>query len=366
MSIAVRNIHKSFGSFIALNDVDLDIRTGELIALLGPSGCGKTTLLRIIAGLETPDRGAIFFDNEDATIRHVRERRVGFVFQHYALFRHMTVFENVAFGLRVKPRAQRPSESAIRDKVHQLLNLVQLDWVAGRRPSQLSGGQRQRIALARALAVEPRVLLLDEPFGALDAKVRKELRRWLRRLHEELHITSVFVTHDQEEALEVADRVVLMNRGNVEQVGTPEEVYRHPASPFVYGFLGSVNFFHGRMEGEALRVGEEVLPHEAHDFGYGAEVIAFARPHELDIVTDAAAISGSPAGLAARINRILAFGMTARVDLDGLNGATGAHFEVEVTRERVAALGLSEGQTVRLVPSQLKIFKHDAETRIAR
>ncbi len=359
MSIEIRNISKSFGSFSALDSVDLDIRSGELVALLGPSGCGKTTLLRVIAGLESPDQGAIFFDDEDATVRHVRERQVGFVFQHYALFRHMTVCENVAFGLHVKPRGQRPSETAIREKVHQLLNLVQLDWLADRYPSQLSGGQRQRIALARALAVEPRVLLLDEPFGALDAKVRKELRRWLRRLHDDLHITSIFVTHDQEEALEVADRVVLMNHGKVEQVNTPEEVYRHPATPFVYSFLGSVNLFHARVEGRTLRVGEEVLPHEPNDFAHGAEVIAFARPHELDIVNELAVTSGPRTGVAARVSRILAFGMTARVELNGLNGSTGTHFEVELTRERVAALNLVEGQTVRLVPSQLKVFKRD-------
>ena len=246
MSIEVRNLSKRFGNFQALKDVSLHIESGELVALLGPSGCGKTTLLRIIAGLETPDEGSVYFSGEDATDVHVRERQVGFVFQHYALFRHMTVFENVAFGLRVKPRGQRPAEAQIKEKVHQLLNLVQLDWLADRYPSQLSGGQRQRIALARALAVEPRVLLLDEPFGALDAKVRKELRRWLRRLHDELHVASVFVTHDQEEALEVADRVVLMNSGRIEQVGTPTEVWERPATPFVYGFLGDVNQFHGK------------------------------------------------------------------------------------------------------------------------
>ena len=246
MSIEIRNVSKQFGEFHALRDVSLDIASGELLALLGPSGCGKTTLLRIIAGLETADAGSILFAGEDATDVHVRDRQVGFVFQHYALFRHMTVFENVAFGLRVKPRGQRPGEAQIRKKVHDLLKLVQLDWLADRFPSQLSGGQRQRIALARALAVEPKVLLLDEPFGALDAKVRKELRRWLRQLHDELHVTSIFVTHDQEEALEVADRVVLMNAGNVEQVGSPQEVWDHPASPFVYGFLGDVNLFHGR------------------------------------------------------------------------------------------------------------------------
>ncbi|MGH8693774.1 MAG: sulfate/molybdate ABC transporter ATP-binding protein [Burkholderiales bacterium] len=359
MSIEIRKISKSYGNFTALENVDLDIRSGELVALLGPSGCGKTTLLRIIAGLEIPDSGSILFDDEDATRRHVRERQVGFVFQHYALFRHMTVFENVAFGLRVKPRRQRPDEKALRTKVHRLLELVQLDWLADRYPSQLSGGQRQRIALARALAVEPRMLLLDEPFGALDAKVRKELRRWLRKLHDELHITSIFVTHDQEEALEVADRVVLMNHGRVEQFDTPEAVYRHPATAFVYGFLGSVNLFHGRVEGETLRVGEELLPHQARDFAQGAEVIAFARPHELDIVNDPAITRG----LAARVSRILAFGMTARVELDGLNGSSGSHFEVELARERVTALNLTEGQTVRLVPSRLKVFRRDGVTR---
>src|SRR3954464_247779 len=257
MSIEIRNVSKNFGDFKALRNVSLDIDSGELIALLGPSGCGKTTLLRIIAGLETADGGSILFSGEDTTDVHVRDRQVGFVFQHYALFRHMTVFENVAFGLRVKPRGQRPSEDQIRKKVHDLLGLVQLDWLADRFPAQLSGGQRQRIALARALAVEPKVLLLGEPFGALDAKVRKELRRWLRRLHDELNVTSIFVTHDQEEALEVADRVVLMNAGKGEQVGSPQEVWDPPASPFVYGFLGDVNLFQGRAhEGEVHLEGD--------------------------------------------------------------------------------------------------------------
>ena len=355
MSIQVKNIHKQFGAFTALDDITLDFPTGELVALLGPSGCGKTTLLRIIAGLEQADSGQVLLDGDDASGTHVRERQVGFVFQHYALFKHMTVFDNVAFGMRMQPRGQRPSEAKIKDKVHELLNLVQLDWLADRFPSQLSGGQRQRIALARALAVEPRVLLLDEPFGALDAKVRKELRRWLRKLHDELHITSIFVTHDQEEALEVADRVVLMDHGKVEQIGTPEEVYRHPATPFVYGFLGSVNFFHGRVEGESVRVGDDTLQHEVNDFAHGAEVVAFARPHELEIDTDPA----STAGIAARINRILAFGVTARVELDGINGSTGQHFEVEITRKRALELDLQEGQAVRLVPSRLKIFERE-------
>ncbi len=355
MSIQVRNIHKQFGSFTALDDISLDFPTGELVALLGPSGCGKTTLLRIIAGLEQADSGQVLLEGDDASGTHVRERQVGFVFQHYALFKHMTVFDNVAFGMRMKPRKERPSEAKVREKVHELLKLVQLDWLADRFPSQLSGGQRQRIALARALAVEPRVLLLDEPFGALDAKVRKELRRWLRKLHDELHITSIFVTHDQEEALEVADRVVLMDHGKVEQVGTPEEVYRHPATPFVYGFLGSVNLFHGRVEGETVRVGDDVLPHEANELSHGAEVVAFARPHELDIVTD----PQSTEGIAARVSRVLSFGVTARVELDGVNGSTGQHFEVEITRERALALRLVDGQQVRLVPSRLKVFERE-------
>jgi sulfate transport system ATP-binding protein len=237
MSIEVRSIRKQFGAFAALDDVSLDFPSGELVALLGPSGCGKTTLLRIVAGLETADGGQVLFHGEDASERHVRERQVGFVFQHYALFRHMSVFENIAFGLRVRPRRTRPTEAEIRRKVHELLDLIQLDWLADHYPAQLSGGQRQRVALARALAVAPKVLLLDEPFGALDAKVRKDLRRWLRRLHDELHITSIFVTHDQEEALEVADRVVLMNRGKVEQVATPQEMVERPGTPFVEEFL---------------------------------------------------------------------------------------------------------------------------------
>src|SRR5438445_2518691 len=277
MSIEVQNITKTFGTFTALQDVGFRVPTGELVALLGPSGSGKTTLLRIFAGLEAADQGAVLFHGEDATDRSARARQVGFVFQHYALFRHMTVFENVAFGLRVRPRTLRPSEREMRTRVYALLQLVQLDWLADRYPSQLSGGQRQRVALARALAVEPQVLLLDEPFGALDAKVRKELRRWLRRLHDELHVTSIFVTHDQEEALEVADRVVLMNAGNVEQIGSPQEVWDHPASPFVYGFLGDVNMFHGRAhEGEVLLDGLQIESPE-HAGAQTAKARAYVR-----------------------------------------------------------------------------------------
>src|SRR5688572_24165921 len=356
MSIKIRNVSKKFGDFHALRDVSLDINSGELIALLGPSGCGKTTLLRIIAGLETADAGSILFAGEDTTDVHVRERQVGFVFQHYALFRHMTVFDNVAFGLRMKPRGERPSEAVIADKVHKLLNLVQLDWLADRFPAQLSGGQRQRIALARALAVEPRVLLLDEPFGALDAKVRKELRRWLRKLHDDLHITSIFVTHDQEEALEVADRVVLMDHGHIEQVGTPAEVYNQPATPFVYGFLGSVNLFHGRVDEGNLKVGESTVPHGETEFAQGAEVYAFARPHELEIVTDPAATDG----LSAKVVRVFSFGVSSRVELDGSGSADGQHFEVELTQAEVQKLHLTPGQQVRLLPSRLKLFERAA------
>ena len=329
MSITVKNINKRFKEFVALDNVSHDFTSGELTALLGPSGCGKTTLLRIIAGLERADSGTVLLEGEDATDVHVRERQVGFVFQHYALFRHMTVFDNVAFGLRVKPRKERHNEKEIKRRVHELLSLVQLDWLADRFPSQLSGGQRQRIALARALAVEPRVLLLDEPFGALDAKVRKELRRWLRRLHDELHITSIFVTHDQEEALEVADRIVLMNQGHIEQIGTPHEVYEHPASPFVFSFLGAANRFDD--EGK----------------------VGFVRPHELDIVTD---LSRSE-GVEAQVGRILAFGGTARIELWAENGIDEAlHYEVELPRERVGVLNLSEGLRVRLVPANLRVF----------
>ena len=353
MSIQVSNISKRFGNFVALDNVSLDFPTGELVALLGPSGCGKTTLLRIIAGLEQADSGSVILEGEDASATHVRERQVGFVFQHYALFKHMTVFDNVAFGLRMKPKAQRLSESDIANKVHELLNLVQLDWLSDRFPAQLSGGQRQRIALSRALAVEPRVLLLDEPFGALDAKVRKELRRWLRKLHDELHITSIFVTHDQEEALEVADRVVLMNRGRIEQIGTPEQVYNQPATPFVYGFLGSVNLFHGRVDEHGLQVGDATVPHADHGFTRGAEVFAFARPHELDIVTDPQATDG----LGARVVRVLSFGVSSRVELDGSGSSEGQHFEVELPQEQIQKLALQPGQQVRLLPSRLKLFE---------
>lgn len=362
MSIEVRNIHKSFGNFKALDGVSLDLPDGELIALLGPSGCGKTTLLRIIAGLESADYGTVLLSGQDASDKHVRERQVGFVFQHYALFRHMTVFENIAFGLRVKPRNQRPTEAQIAKKVGSLLDLVQLGWISNRFPAQLSGGQRQRIALARALAVEPQVLLLDEPFGALDAKVRKELRRWLRRLHSELHITSVFVTHDQEEALEVADRVVLMNRGHVEQIGTPREIYEEPATAFAYGFIGTTNEFLGHIEGAHLRVGDDLLPHGATSLKEGRPMVAYARPPDLKVVPH----RDGERGIAAKVNRIIGTGPVARIELIGTaSGEAGRldYFEAELTQSELASLDLSAGQPVRLIASRLRLFEQTNGTQ---
>ena len=366
MSIEIRNISKNFGTFKALGDVSLDIESGELVALLGPSGCGKTTLLRIIAGLEAPDHGSIHFSGEDTTDVHVRERQVGFVFQHYALFRHMTVFENVAFGLRMKPRSLRPNDEQIKEKVHSLLNLVQLDWLADRFPSQLSGGQRQRIALARALAVEPKVLLLDEPFGALDAKVRKELRRWLRRLHDDLNVTSIFVTHDQEEALEVADRVVLMNKGKVEQIGSPQQVWDHPASPFVYGFLGDVNLFHGRAhEGEVNVEGVRIASPE-HANAQNAKAFAYVRPHDIDVqpyTAQAALGEGKGEGIIAKLERAIVIGPIARLELipkDDTRPAGGplveTLIEAQLPAQQFRELGLREGDTVVLTLRKARVF----------
>ncbi|MEJ8848373.1 sulfate ABC transporter ATP-binding protein [Variovorax rhizosphaerae] len=360
MSIEIRNVSKRFGDFQALRDVNLDIESGELVALLGPSGCGKTTLLRIIAGLETADAGNILFSGEDTTDVHVRERNVGFVFQHYALFRHMTVFENVAFGLRVKPRSQRPGEAAIKKKVMDLLKLVQLDWLADRYPSQLSGGQRQRIALARALAVEPKVLLLDEPFGALDAKVRKELRRWLRRLHDELHVTSIFVTHDQEEALEVADRVVVINKGQIEQVGSPQEVWDHPASPFVYGFLGDVNLFHGRAHEGEVQVEGIRLHAPEHSTVQDSKALAYVRPHDLEITRHTPGASG----IMATLTRAIVVGPIARLELEPTesnpdNPGTGTIIEAQLPAQQFRDLGLKEGDTVVAQPRKARVFVED-------
>ena len=350
MTIEVQHIRKQFGQFTALDDVSLQFPDGELTALLGPSGCGKTTLLRIIAGLEYPDSGSVLLDGQDSSHCHVRERQVGFVFQHYALFKHMTVFENVAFGLRVKPRKERPSEAQIREKVKKLLELVQLDWIADRYPPQLSGGQRQRIALARALAVEPRVLLLDEPFGALDAKVRKELRRWLRRLHDDLHVTSIFVTHDQEEALEVADQVVLMNKGRVEQLGSPDQVYNNPASPFVYGFLGNVNLFHGRVNDGVLASGDVRFQAPQHAGVVDGAGIGYVRPHDLDVER----YTPGAAGVVAKLRRAHAIGPLAQLDLERADNQQ--LIEAVMPNERFASLGLKEGETLVVRPRRIEVF----------
>ena len=346
MSIDIQAISKRFGAFTALDDVNLHIGTGELVALLGPSGCGKTTLLRIIAGLEQADEGYIHFEGVDATHKNVKDRRVGFVFQHYALFKHMTVFDNVAFGLQVRPRATRPSKAEIREKVMELLRLVQLDWTADRYPSALSGGQRQRVALARALAVEPRVLLLDEPFGALDARVRRDLRRWLRRLHDELHITSVFVTHDQEEALEVADRVAVLNKGRVEQVGTPDEVYDAPATPFVYEFLGEAT----RISGKSLQ--DIVQPENAVEELMSS--FAFVRPRDVDVSLQP---DGTPA-LEAIFRQAISLGPSVRVELQ--HRETGETIEADMERIRFRNAALKPGQTVYVRPRAMRVFNADA------
>ena len=350
MSIQIRHVSKQFGNFRALNDLSLDIETGELVALLGPSGCGKTTLLRIIAGLDTPDTGKVLVQGEDTTDLAVQKRNVGFVFQHYALFRHMTVFDNVAFGLRVRPRSERSPEKEIRERVNRLLELVQIDWMGDRYPDQLSGGQRQRVALARALAVEPRVLLLDEPFGALDAKVRKDLRRWLRRLHDELNVTSVFVTHDQEEALEVADRVVVVNAGRIEQIGSPDEVYAHPANAFVYGFLGAANRFDGHVGDGAFHAPGLRHPLPGMPPGESARAIAFARPHDLEVAHHVPGAAGLSAQLVRRYSR------GANVMLELQHDGADDPIEVELKREEADRMQLELGQTLLVRPSSLRVF----------
>ena len=354
MSIEVLNIKKRFGDFVALDDVSLNFPQGALTALLGPSGCGKTTLLRIIAGLAQADSGRVLLDGEDASHQHVRQRQVGFVFQHYALFRHMTVFDNIAFGLRIKPRGQRPSAAKIRERVKQLLELVQLDWLADHYPSSLSGGQRQRIALARALAVEPRVLLLDEPFGALDAKVRKELRRWLRRLHDELHVTSIFVTHDQEEALEVADQVVVINKGRVEQVGAPAQVYDNPTSPFVYGFLGDVNLFTGRVHQGVLHAGHTALRVPEHGEVHDLPGVGYVRPHELDV----APYRPGEEGIVARLLHANAIGPLAQLEFQREDG-TGL-LQALIPSEAYRALAPQTGDRLLLKPRRLEVFLEQA------
>lgn len=343
MSIDILNVSKSFGTFKALDQVSLQITTGELIALLGPSGCGKTTLLRIIAGLESLDQGKIIFHGEDQTMQNVRNRRVGFVFQHYALFRHMNVFENVAFGLKVRPKKVRLSREEIRNKVFQLLKLVQMDKFAQHHPLQLSGGQRQRIALARALAVEPRVLLLDEPFGALDAKVRKELRQWLRRLHDQIQLTSIFVTHDQEEALEVSDRVVVMNEGRIEQAGTPQEVYENPVNPFVYKFLGEVNQFPiDSLKAAFFSIDDNI--------SVDSRLEGYVRPHEIEIKRQ----RGSAPVFEAIISRIQAVGPFVKLDLISID--TGKPILAELSWEHFQELKLQINESVYITVRKIRFF----------
>lgn len=361
MSIEARNITKTFGNFRALNDVSLRVDTGELVALLGPSGSGKTTLLRIIAGLEMPDHGSgpIYFHDEDVARQKAGSRRVGFVFQHYALFRHMTVSDNISFGLRVRPRGERPAREEIREKVNRLINLVQLDGMSNRYPSQLSGGQRQRVALARALAVEPKVLLLDEPFGSLDAKVRQELRRWLRRLHDEIHLTSVFVTHDQEEALEVSDRVVVMSNGRIEQVGVPEEVFHKPASEFVMNFLGNVNFFHGRVEGKKAFFGSVTLDSPV-DVGPGSKPArVFVRPHDWVLETD----NRDKTSFKTSVSRINAAGPQVKLEL--ISDMFEQPVQVEISHDEYRALKIKTGSAVYITPREMKVFFGGSESDIS-
>jgi len=355
MSVEVKNVTKKFGTFTALDNVSLKVESGELVALLGPSGSGKTTLLRTIAGLEFPDNAGtaqVLFYGEDVTQIPASERKAGFAFQHYALFRHMSVFENIAFGLRVRPKETRPPEEEIRIRVEKLLHLIQLEPLAKRFPSQLSGGQRQRVALARALAVEPKVLLLDEPFGALDAKVRKELRRWLRHLHDEIHITTLFVTHDQEEALEVSDRVAILRDGRIEQIGTPEEIYDHPASPFVYDFLGNVNLFSGRVKDGSMLIGETEFAAPDTTGEVDSEAVAFVRPHDIRVTRNAT----GPA-LPAEVIRSNAAGPVANLELKRLD--SGETFTVQLGKEQFQELQPKAGEQVYVELKNVKVFSDD-------
>jgi sulfate transport system ATP-binding protein len=348
MDITIRGVAKRFGDFTALHGIDLDIASGELLALLGPSGSGKTTLLRAIAGLEPTDGGRILFGDTDATALSVQERRVGFVFQHYALFKHMTVLDNITFGLRMRPRKQRPAAAEIRRRGLELLDLVQLGGLEKRYPTQLSGGQRQRVALARALAIEPRVLLLDEPFGALDAKVRKDLRRWLRQLHRETGYTTVFVTHDQEEALELADRIVVMNRGNIEQVGSTGQVYDAPRTPFVFDFLGSPNVLPGEVRGDGIYLAGATAPIQGPNGFRLGPVDVYARPADFRVVgEDAAAIEGQV--LETQLTGVL-LRLTVKLD------ANGKAVEIEVPNPDPEMKVWLAGDRIRLRPAHFSLY----------
>ena len=348
MSLEARNITKTFNGFNALKGVSLTVERGEFMALLGPSGSGKTTLLRIMAGLDTQDGGEVRFDAEDVSGKALRERKVGFVFQHYALFRHMTVSENVAFGLKVRPAQSRPNATEIKRRVDELLHLVQLEHMGQRFPSQLSGGQRQRVALARALAIEPSVLLLDEPFGALDAKVRKELRRWLRRLHDEMHLTSVFVTHDQEEALELADRVAVMSEGKIEQVGTPDDVYHRPETAFVYEFMGNVNRFDCRIQEGHAKVGPLLVAAPEFPAARDLPGLAYVRPHDITLRAP------DEPGLPAVIRHVFTAGPGIRVELQRRDTKTA--IEANLTHDASRQLLLTPGTEVSLTFSGARVF----------
>ena len=351
MGIQINHITKTFNGFKALSDIHLEVKDGELMALLGPSGSGKTTLLRVIGGVEVPDQGQVLINGQDVFELAAAHRKVGFVFQHYALFKNMTVFENVAFGLRVRPNDTRPSNDLIKKKVMELLKLVQLEQMAQRLPSELSGGQRQRVALARALAIEPKVLLLDEPFGALDAKVRRDLRLWLRRLHDEIHLTSVFVTHDQEEALEVADRIAVLKDGQIQQVGTPDEVYHHPSNAFVYNFLGNVNLFHCRVEGGKVFFGDKSLDLPARDLKDQRKAAVYVRPHLLEIERE----STKGNAIQAQVVHVNAAGALVRVEL--LHEKNSVY--VEMPHERFKQLNLKKGEQVFVSPKEIKAFTDD-------
>jgi sulfate/thiosulfate transport system ATP-binding protein len=348
MSISIRNVSKTFGNYVALDDVSLDVPDGTLLALLGPSGSGKTTLLRIIAGLEVADSGSVLHREEDVTDQSARDRKVGFVFQHYALFHHMTVAENIGYGLKVR----KTPKAAIRDRVDELLRLIRLEGLQSRYPGQLSGGQRQRVALARALAAQPRVLLLDEPFGALDAKVRQELRQWLRKLHEEIHVTSIFVTHDQEEAFEVADHVVVMNQARVEQVGTPVEIFDRPATPFVYNFLGDTNSFDCEVRGGKVEIAGATFEPTDEGWEEGQPLVAFARPHLMTIHR----APQEPVSLGAVVKKVNVVGPLVRIDLVT---TAGDPLLIKIDQHRHRSLALSEGERVFVAPGEMRFFARD-------
>ncbi|MQX49182.1 sulfate/molybdate ABC transporter ATP-binding protein (plasmid) [Sinorhizobium medicae] len=354
MEVRVQNIRKEFARFPALDNVSLDIRSGELIALLGPSGSGKTTLLRLVAGLESPTGGTIFFGDDDASKKTVQERNIGFVFQHYALFRHMTVLDNVAFGLKVRTAKRRPPAAEIRRRALDLLDLVQLSGLEKRYPAQLSGGQRQRVALARAMAVEPNVLLLDEPFGALDAQVRKELRRWLREIHDRTGHTTIFVTHDQEEALELADRVVVMSKGTIEQVGSPDEIYDHPVSPFVYGFIGQSNCLDVTLANGEIWLEDRPIGLRAANEPDGPATLYF-RPHDIELIDGC---GGCLAGLVTASRRVAG---TRHLELE--LGRTHPRVEIELPPERAA---FADHTRIAFRPTRWKLFQKGERRITAR